>query len=159
MRLLPFEILLISSLLGACFAERLFDWKQYDDKFDTDFDSDWFWMGSNLRSISKQRKYIVNICTNFPLSPWSTEITPILPPILGRPKFKITEHPDGYSIQFGMAGYYMRGRYTASDNSIDFNIMDHKGSIKYVINEWRPGMIKRTFFINDSNFCDNFSCI
>ena len=34
----------------------------------------------------------------------------------------------------------MRGRYTASDNSIDFNIMDHKGSIKYVINEWRPGI-------------------
>jgi len=57
---------------------------------------------------------------------------------ISRPKFKITEHPDGYSIQFGMAGYYMRGRYTTSDNSIDFNIMDHKGSIKYVINEWRP---------------------
>ena len=77
---------------------------------------------------------------------------------LGRPKFKITEHPDGYSIQFGMAGYYMRGRYTTSDNSIDFNIMDHKGSIKYVINEWRPGMNKHTYIINDTNFCDN-SCI
>ena len=45
----------------------------------------------------------------------------------------------------------MRGRYTASDNSIDFNIMDHKGSIKYVINEWRPGMNKHTYFINDTN--------
>ena len=78
---------------------------------------------------------------------------------LGRPKFKITEHPDGYSIQFGMAGYYMRGRYTTSDNSIDFNIMDHKGSIKYVINEWRPGMNKHTYIINDTNFCDNHSCI
>ena len=53
----------------------------------------------------------------------------------------------------------MRGRYTASDNSIDFNIMDHKGSIKYVINEWRPGMNKHKYLISDTNLCDNHSCI
>ena len=52
----------------------------------------------------------------------------------GRPKFKITEHPDGYSMQIGFTGYYMRIRYTDSDNSLDFNIMGYKGSVKYKLN-------------------------
>ena len=50
---------------------------------------------------------------------------------LGKPKLKISEHPDGYSIQAGLKGYYMRLRFTNVDNSIDFNILDHKGSVKY----------------------------
>ena len=58
MRLLPFAILLISLLIGACFAQL------DDDKFDSDFDSDWFWIGSNLRSISKSTKCIIHIFTD-----------------------------------------------------------------------------------------------
>ena len=66
MRLLPCAILLIFLLIGACFTAQL-----DDDKFDSDFDSDWFWIGSNLRSISKSTKCIIHIFTAI-LSPWST---------------------------------------------------------------------------------------
>ena len=58
MRLLPCAIVLISLLIGACFAAQL-----DDDKFDSDFDSDWFWIGSNLRSISKSTKCNIHIFT------------------------------------------------------------------------------------------------
>ena len=59
----------------------------------------------------------------------------------GRPKFKISQHPDGYSVQIGHQGYYMRVRHTSSyghlGDSIDFSIMDYKGSIKYRVDGWR----------------------
>ena len=40
-------------------------------------------------------------------------------------------------MQFGFNGYYMRIRYYHIDNSIDFNIMDYKGSVKYKYGEDR----------------------
>ena len=58
---------------------------------------------------------------------------------LGRPKFKISEHPDGYSAQLGFQGHYMRIRYTKSDHSIDFNVFDYKGSIKYKVTDYAYG--------------------
>lgn len=96
MRTLLLGVILLSSILLAIAARGNFDEDEYGDN---DFNSDWFWIGSNLPSV-------------------------------GRPKFKITEHPDGYSMQLGFSGYYMRIRYT-DDNSLDFNIMGYKGSAKY----------------------------
>jgi len=93
MRTLFFGIVLLSTVLVAIFAQY------QEDDFDSDFDSDWFWIGSNLKTV-------------------------------GKPKFKISEHPDGYSMQLGFSGHYMRMRYTDSANSIDFNFMDYKGSAK-----------------------------
>ena len=34
-------------------------------------------------------------------------------------------------MQMGFSGYYMRIRYTESDNSLDFNIMGYKGSVNF----------------------------
>lgn len=48
----------------------------------------------------------------------------------GRPKFKLSQHPDGYSMQIGMSGLYMRARYSHVDHSVDFSIADYKGRIK-----------------------------
>lgn len=91
-------IILLVPILTAIVAK---DWtEEWAENGEKGFDLDWFWMGSNLKS-------------------------------LGRPKFKISEHPDGYSAQFGFEDYYMRARYTISDNSIDFNVMDWKGSAKF----------------------------
>merc|ERR1719242_736377 len=108
MRALFIGIVLLSSVLVVTLSQY------HEDDFDSDFDSDWFWMGSNLRSM-------------------------------GRPKLKITEHPDGYSMQIGYTGHYMRFRYTYSDHSLDFNIMDYKGSVQFK-GEGGPGTfdIERT---------------
>jgi len=111
-RLVLRTFILSSVFVAAIFAASHFD----NDEFggDSDFDSDWFWIGSNLRSM-------------------------------GRPKLKITEHPDGYSMQIGYTGHYMRFRYTYSDHSLDFNIMDYKGSVQFK-GEGGPGTfdIERT---------------
>jgi len=91
-------LILLAPILTAIVAK---DWtEKWAENGEDGFDLDWFWMGSNLRS-------------------------------LGRPKFKISEHPDGYSAQFGYEDYYARARYTLKDNSIDFNIMNWKGSAKF----------------------------
>lgn len=91
-------LILLVPILTAIVAK---DWtEEWADNGEKGFDLDWFWMGSNLKS-------------------------------LGRPKFKISEHPDGYSAQFGFKDDYIRARYTISDNSIDFNVMDWKGSAKF----------------------------
>jgi len=100
MRTLFLAFVLSSSIVLALVGEHFGD----DEFGDSDFDSDWFWIGSNLPSV-------------------------------GRPKFKITEHPDGYSMQLGFSGYYMRIRYTESDHSLDFNIMGYKGSVKYRLDD------------------------
>ena len=34
-------------------------------------------------------------------------------------------------MQIGYTGHYMRFRYTYSDHSLDFNIMDYKGSVQF----------------------------
>jgi len=96
------RLVLSTFLLSPVFVAVIFAADHFgeDELGDSDFDSDWFWIGSNLRS-------------------------------LGRPKLKITEHPDGYSMQMGYTGHYMRFRYTYSDHSLDFNIMDYKGSVQF----------------------------
>jgi len=95
------KLVLSSFLLCSMFVGAVLGQHFGGDNFgDSDFDSDWFWIGSNLRSI-------------------------------GRPKLKITEHPDGYSMQMGYTGKYIRFRYTYSDHSLDFNIMDYKGSFNF----------------------------
>lgn len=63
----------------------------------------------------------------------------------GRPKFKLSQHPDGYSMQIGMSGLYMRAQYSHVDNSVDFSISDYKGTIKYQLPNYRnPGDNKLT---------------
>ena len=47
MRTLFFRVVLLSSVLVAIFAQY------QEDDFDSDFDSDWFWIGSNLRAVGK----------------------------------------------------------------------------------------------------------
>jgi len=95
------KLVLSSFLLCSMFVGAVLGQHFGGDNFgDSDFDSDWFWIGSNLRSI-------------------------------GRPKLKITEHPDGYSMQMGYTGKYIRFRYTYSDHSLDFNIMGFKGSVNF----------------------------
>jgi len=54
--------------------------------------------------------------------------------IPGRPKFKLSQHPDGYSMQIGMSGMYMRVQFSNADNSVDFSISDYKGTVKYRAN-------------------------
>jgi len=58
---------------------------------------------------------------------------------LGRPKLKISQHPDGYSFQLGYSGYFMRARFDDIGNSIQFTIMDYKGSIKYAVEDTPSG--------------------
>ena len=55
---------------------------------------------------------------------------------IGYTRLKISEHPDGYSIQAKVKGYFMRARFNNADNSIDFNIEDNQGSIKYIRREF-----------------------
>lgn len=58
----------------------------------------------------------------------------------GSPKFKLSQHPDGYSMQIGMSGFYMRAQYSDVDKSVDFSISDYKGSVKYKLPNYRnPG--------------------
>ena len=42
-------------------------------------------------------------------------------------------------MQVGFTGYYMRVRYSDSDNSLDFNIMGYKGSVKYKLDDYYSG--------------------
>ena len=58
---------------------------------------------------------------------------------LGRPKFKISQHPEGYSMQVGVSGYYMQLRFTNNGSSFHFDILNHKGSVRYRVNEWLGG--------------------
>jgi len=58
--------------------------------------------------------------------------------IPGNPKFKVSQHPDGYSIQVGVDRYFMRMRFSNIDNSIDFSILDYKGSLTYRVQNWTP---------------------
>ena len=48
----------------------------------------------------------------------------------GRPKLKISEHPDGYSAEIGYMGHYMRFRWSTAHHTLDFNLLNHKGSVK-----------------------------
>jgi len=58
--------------------------------------------------------------------------------IPGNPKFKVSQHPDGYSIQVGVDRYFMRMQFSSIDNSIDFSILDYKGSLTYRVQNWSP---------------------
>ena len=51
-------------------------------------------------------------------------------------------------MQIGYSGNYMRMRYTDSDNSVDFNFMDYKGSAKLRQGKWRPGKWPNTLLSN-----------
>jgi len=109
------SFLLCSTVVGTILGQHFGG----DNFGDSDFDSDWFWIGSNLRSI-------------------------------GRPKLKITEHPDGYSMQMGYTGKYIRFRYTYSDHSLDFNIMDYKGSFNFR----KEPNLEGTFTLHGNNNVD-----
>ena len=61
--------------------------------------------------------------------------------ISGNPKFKVSQHPDGYSIQVGVDRYFMRMRFSKIDNSIDFSILDYKGSLTYRVQNWTPSKL------------------
>ena len=55
---------------------------------------------------------------------------------LGRPKFKVTEHNDGWSVYLGYGNNrYIQFRY-GDIPSIDFNILNHKGSFKIKDTDW-----------------------
>ena len=52
MRALFIGIVLLSSVLVVTLSQY------HEDDFDSDFDSDWFWIGSNLRSVGKLKHCI-----------------------------------------------------------------------------------------------------
>ena len=60
---------------------------------------------------------------------------------IGYTRLKISEHPDGYSLQAKVKGYFMRVRFTNADNSIYFNIEDNEGSIKFTKREFFNGLV------------------
>lgn len=60
--------------------------------------------------------------------------------IPGSPKFKVSQHPDGYSLQIGMGGMYIRARFSFADNSVDFAFSDYKGTAKYRANLDDPSL-------------------
>ena len=48
-------------------------------------------------------------------------------------------------MQIGYTGHYMRFRYTYSDHSLDFNIMDYKGSVQF-----KSKFMKFMFFASEN---------
>ena len=52
MRTLLLGVILLSSILLAIAARGNFDEDEYGDN---DFNSDWFWIGSNLPSVGKKQ--------------------------------------------------------------------------------------------------------
>merc|ERR1740124_1226271 len=62
--------------------------------------------------------------------------------IPGRPKFKLSQHPDGYSMKIGLSemGLYMRVQFSNADNSVEFTIDDYKGTVKYRANLDYPNL-------------------
>ena len=53
---------------------------------------------------------------------------------LGKPKFKLSQHPDGYSVEVALMGHSMSLNYTESQNrdakSLHFNMFDYSGNVK-----------------------------
>ena len=100
------------------------------------FDLDWFYMGSNLDSLGKSKMYLQNsflLYIYFEAHDIYFEAPKHYYYFSGKPKFKVSQHPDGYSAEGTLMGQSINLNYTNHEQTASFNIFDYSGNVKIQI--------------------------